>query len=65
MSPLLAPILAIAARLLGLAEKRSEDKNAPDVKAAQKQQDQVDAEASEIKAVAARDAATVQKNLAE
>jgi Na+-transporting methylmalonyl-CoA/oxaloacetate decarboxylase gamma subunit len=65
MSPLLAPILAIAARLLGLAEKRNEDKNAPDVKAAQKQQDQVDAEASEIKAVAARDAATVQKNLAE
>jgi hypothetical protein len=62
---LLTPILDIAASLLGIARRRNEDKNAPDVKAAAKAQQEVDQEGKETKAVAEQDADAVRKGLSE
>jgi hypothetical protein len=58
-------ILQFAAGLMTFIARRNADRNAPDVKEARKEQDQVDAEAQETRAVADRDAERIRRNLAE
>jgi hypothetical protein len=65
MEPAIGAAIKLAAEVAELAVDVQEEKNAPDVKAAKKAQNEVTAVDREIKAVAEQDAATLRKNLAE
>lgn len=65
MSDAVTEVAKAAAEALRLAADVQEQKNAPDVKAAEKAQDDVDAVSAETKAVADQNAEAVRKNIAE